>query len=290
MNTKTFMIFLVFAQAIITAGNAEIQNPKFFDNCVVGTTSDDFTDEKTHQLFCRKGEKSNSAIILFCNSDKNYVVTLRAEGGFCNDLKVKVKMRFDKEEVIEKEEICLEGIASIEDADLHSLVLKKILSASIFVYQIGNNKGSVTFRGGANAVNEYINRCRNLGINIDAGIGVSSSHSVPQQSTALLNPVPSDSSTPVATPIYFAAELAPTDNIPTEAPLCYKFMGTGPEAQLQKLRNKYPGLYDDKISINADGTKILVAKRKDAAGNLIDYFYSTNPAICNEYQKQRLKR
>lgn len=290
MNTKTFMIFLAFAQAIITEGNAEIQNSKLFDDCMVGTNSDDFTDERSHQLICSRDRKSNSGIVLSCKSDNKYSVVLRTEILFCDDLKVKLKMRFDKEGVIEREGICHKGMALIKDTDLHLLMLKKIPSANIFVYQFGNNKGSLTFRGGANAVDEYRNRCRSLGINIDAGIGVSSSHSVPQQATALLNPVPSDSGTPVATPIYFAAELAPTDNIPTEAPLCYKFMGTGPEAQLQKLRNKYPGLYDDKISINADGTKILVAKRKDAAGNLIDYFYSTNPAICNEYQKKRLKR
>lgn len=89
-------------------------------------------------------------------------------------------------------------------------------------------------------------------------------------------------------PIYFAAELAPTNNIPPEAPLCYKFLVAGLEAQLQKLKNKYPELYDFHIKTNNDGSKTLVAKRKDEAGNEIDYFYSTSPHACNDHQRGRL--
>jgi hypothetical protein len=89
-------------------------------------------------------------------------------------------------------------------------------------------------------------------------------------------------------PIYFAAELAPTDKIPPEAPLCYKFMVAGPEEQLKKLQGKYPDLYDYRIVANAEGGKNLVAKRRDAAGQEIAYFYSTSPAVCNHYQQARL--
>jgi hypothetical protein len=89
-------------------------------------------------------------------------------------------------------------------------------------------------------------------------------------------------------PIYFAAELAPTNNIPPEAPLCYKFLVAGLEEQLQKLKNKYPELYDFHIKSNQDGSKTLVAKRKDDAGNEIDYFYSTSPRACNDHQRGRL--
>jgi tetratricopeptide (TPR) repeat protein len=91
----------------------------------------------------------------------------------------------------------------------------------------------------------------------------------------------------VKVPLYFAADLAPTENIPAEAPLCYKFMVAGPEAQLRKLKAKYTDLYDDKILKNEDGSKTLSAKRKDESGKIISYFYSTSPAICNDYQKRR---
>jgi clan AA aspartic protease (TIGR02281 family) len=89
-------------------------------------------------------------------------------------------------------------------------------------------------------------------------------------------------------PIYFAADLAPSNNIPSEAPLCYKFLVAGLEKQLQKLKNKYPELYDFHIKTNNDGSKTLVAKRKDEDGNEIDYFYSTSPRACNEHQRGRL--
>ena len=90
-------------------------------------------------------------------------------------------------------------------------------------------------------------------------------------------------------PLYFAAELAPTTNIPPEAPLCYKFIVAGPEEQLRKLKSKYPGLYDERISTNPVGGKNLVAKRKDETGKEITYFYSTSPGVCNDYQKGRIQ-
>ena len=89
-------------------------------------------------------------------------------------------------------------------------------------------------------------------------------------------------------PIYFAAEVAPTANAPPEAPLCYKFMVDGAEEQLRKLKTKYPNLYDDHILTNQDGSKTLQAKRQDEAGKVITYYYSTSPSLCNSYQKNRL--
>ncbi|MBK8639966.1 MAG: SEL1-like repeat protein [Chromatiaceae bacterium] len=90
------------------------------------------------------------------------------------------------------------------------------------------------------------------------------------------------------TPIYFAAELAPTANIPSEAPLCYKFIVSSLEEQLRKIKTKYPALYDDKITTNGDGSRTLLAKRNDETGKVISYFYSTSPKVCNEYQKNHL--
>ena len=89
--------------------------------------------------------------------------------------------------------------------------------------------------------------------------------------------------------LYFAAELAPTTNIPPEAPLCYKFMVADPEEQLRKLKAKYSGLYDDQILTNPEGGKNLVAKRRDDTGKVITYFYSTSPGVCNTYQQVRLQ-
>jgi hypothetical protein len=65
-------------------------------------------------------------------------------------------------------------------------------------------------------------------------------------------------------------------------------MVAGPEEQWRKLKTKYPGLYDDKILANKDGSKTLQAKRQDEAGKVITYFYSTSPAACNAYQQNRL--
>lgn len=88
--------------------------------------------------------------------------------------------------------------------------------------------------------------------------------------------------------IYFAADKAPTEHPPPEAPLCYKFQVASPEEQLNKLKKKYPELYDYKITKNGDGSNNLVAKRRDESGGEVDYFYSTNPGLCNEYQANKL--
>lgn len=111
-------------------------------------------------------------------------------------------------------------------------------------------------------------------------------------SATRVTPTPPSAPSPAgvgASPLYFAADLAPPDKIPPEAPLCYKFMVAGPEAQLKKLKDKYPDLYDYRILANAAGGKNLVAKRRDAARQEITYFYSTSPAVCNQYQQARLE-
>jgi hypothetical protein len=64
-------------------------------------------------------------------------------------------------------------------------------------------------------------------------------------------------------------------------------MVAGPEEQLRKLKAKYPGLYDEEILANKDGSKTLQAKRQDEAGQVITYFYSTSPSACNTYQQKR---
>jgi hypothetical protein len=64
-------------------------------------------------------------------------------------------------------------------------------------------------------------------------------------------------------------------------------MVAGPEEQLRKLKAKYPGLYDEEILANKDGSKTLQAKRQDEAGQVITYFYSTSPSACNSYQQKR---
>ena len=123
---------------------------------------------------------------------------------------------------------------------------------------------------------------------------------VPEVSATAKEPVTADKSGEPASPqtpskpgekspIYFAAEVAPTANAPSEAPLCYKFMVAGPEEQLRKLQTKYPNLYDEKILANEDGSKTLQAKRQDETGKVITYFYSTSPSVCNSYQKNRLE-
>jgi hypothetical protein len=109
----------------------------------------------------------------------------------------------------------------------------------------------------------------------------SNDQSIPQPSTN----VPIDRTGKF--PIYFAADTPPTKNIPSESPLCYKFQVSNLEEQLKKLKKKYPNLYDYEISKNKDGSKNLVAKRRDEAGNIVNYFYSTNPGECNKYQERK---
>lgn len=60
------------------------------------------------------------------------------------------------------------------------------------------------------------------------------------------------------------------------------------EEQLHKLQSKYADFYDAKIIKNADGSRSLVAKRKDEAGKEIQYFYSDSPAQCDAYQQTHL--
>jgi hypothetical protein len=92
----------------------------------------------------------------------------------------------------------------------------------------------------------------------------------------------------VKVPIYYASDAPPESNITPEAPLCYRFMVSGLEEQLQKLKAKYPGLYGEAIAVVPDGSRTLIAKRLDMSRNEISYFYFTNPVHCDEHQKRRL--
>lgn len=91
----------------------------------------------------------------------------------------------------------------------------------------------------------------------------------------------------IKTVIYYASEKPPTSNAPAEAPLCYKFEVANIQEQLQKLINKYPNLYDYKITKSINNSEILEAKRKDESEKIIDYFYSTNPDLCMAYVKNK---
>lgn len=119
------------------------------------------------------------------------------------------------------------------------------------------------------------------------GVFVFDDHSVNYSNQSHLEN-PDDSMSQESGVIYYAAELPPKDNIPPEAPLCYKFLVASPEEQLNKLITKYPDLYDYAIHSNNDDSKTLVAKRKDSAGEVVSYFYSTSANRCNDYQAGRI--
>ena len=88
--------------------------------------------------------------------------------------------------------------------------------------------------------------------------------------------------------IYFAADQPPINNIPPEAPLCYKFNVSNLEEQIAKLKRKYgSALYDDYIRTNPDGSRYILAKRTDALGNKVLLYYSDNPIQCSKFQQSR---
>jgi hypothetical protein len=87
--------------------------------------------------------------------------------------------------------------------------------------------------------------------------------------------------------VYYSAEKPPNENIPEEAPLCYKFKVNSIEEQLRKLKNKYKDLYDYKIEETSYGDKILTAKRDDTDGREVSYFYSTNPEDCTNHSQSK---
>lgn len=60
--------------------------------------------------------------------------------------------------------------------------------------------------------------------------------------------------------IYFSADKPPTEEIPSEAPLCYKFKVKSIEAQLLKIKKKYPELYDYQITTSSDNSKNIYSK------------------------------
>jgi len=94
----------------------------------------------------------------------------------------------------------------------------------------------------------------------------------------------------LAEAVYFAAEKPPDYNAPIEAPLCYKFMVSNLEEQLGKLKTKYgKTLYNEKIVKSNDGSRSLLAKRKNESAKETQYFYSNSPIVCNEYQRKRLE-
>jgi hypothetical protein len=65
-------------------------------------------------------------------------------------------------------------------------------------------------------------------------------------------------------------------------------MVESPEDQLKRLKVKYPGIYNDSIVTNPDGTRTILAYRKESSGKEIPYFYSTSPVVCSDYQRKRV--
>lgn len=92
--------------------------------------------------------------------------------------------------------------------------------------------------------------------------------------------------------IYFASDKPPASakDIPAESPLCYRFNVKSIEKQLEKLKTKYHGqIYDYSIT-NINGASVLSAKRRGEDGEVINYYYTNNPKLCNEYQKTNLQK
>ena len=94
-------------------------------------------------------------------------------------------------------------------------------------------------------------------------------------------------------PLYFAAEKYPTKNIPPESPLCFKFYVENVQArlneQLNRLKDKYTSLFDYKIERKGTNHYVLQAKAREQNGNVIEFFYSSDPVACNEYQLEKGK-
>lgn len=94
-------------------------------------------------------------------------------------------------------------------------------------------------------------------------------------------------------PLYFAANKFPTKNIPPESPLCFKFYVENVQArlneQLNRLKEKYSTLYDYKIQRKGNDHYTLQAKAREQNGNVIDFFYSSDPKACNQYQLDKSK-
>ncbi len=88
--------------------------------------------------------------------------------------------------------------------------------------------------------------------------------------------------------IYFAAKSPPKENIPLESPLCFKFIVKDVDArleeQLKRLKTKYPNLREYKLNIHSDGSRSLEARALEPNGDFFDYFYTSNPKVCNDYQ------
>ena len=57
----------------------------------------------------------------------------------------------------------------------------------------------------------------------------------------------------------------------------------------KKKKKKYPDLYGYSINTNNDGSKTLIASRNGGfkEQSIVDYYYSTSPDLCDNYQKQR---
>lgn len=90
--------------------------------------------------------------------------------------------------------------------------------------------------------------------------------------------------------VYFAAEEPPSSKDQVhESKYCYRFTADSLEAQKTKLLKKYGDeLREIKLEATEGGKHVFTAYRMGNDGRRINYFYSDDPAVCDNYQKSRL--
>ena len=101
---------IILVLSVARLAHSEVVDTKQFGQCGVGTDVDDFTDEKSAQMFCLEKKDNNWAengVALLC-MQKTFIVGLKSGIQFHTDEMIDIAYRFDKGKLVTRHGAILE--------------------------------------------------------------------------------------------------------------------------------------------------------------------------------------
>lgn len=155
-------IILVLSGA--TLAHSELVDIKEFGQCAVATEVDDFTDEKSPQLYCLgNGDGLGEYGVFVTCLQQRFGTGFQAGLQFHTDKTTDVLYRFDKGKLATESWRYSGNTALTFDEGVHHHFVESIAKAKKLVFKVGKEAASVDLTGNLGATTEYKKRCAALG-------------------------------------------------------------------------------------------------------------------------------
>lgn len=167
-GAKYFLASLLILVSIGSMSDAETVEPESYGVCFVATEKDDFTDKTSYHFVGCEGRGDSDSygdyrLMAICSQKKIVFVMFKAGIQFHLEDYIQVKYRFGKDKAeINNWEWSNSG-AVTNSRNTHDVIVNRLGKAKKgekFIFQVGNNKGTVEFSGEeGKAIAQYLKRC-----------------------------------------------------------------------------------------------------------------------------------